>query len=382
VERKATVSPVSVIEARNVAEALPLGVGLLLLHGQREESRAGPVVVAPGPVMTVTGRPTERVLTSEVRDANPFFHLAESIWMLAGRDDAKFLNRYVADFGARFAESASGANNAEAGGWIHGAYGHRWRVALGHDQLDYVVAMLRRDPTSRQAVIQMWDATLSAEVAGYEQEVGGSADLTGSWRDRPCNSHIYLRIRQEMSMMDTSTVLSRRLDLTVCCRSNDAIWGAHGANAVHFSVLQEYLAARIGVGVGLMYQLSNNYHVYETELERLRGRAHRLRYDLSLEEALRDQRYDDPHVEPKPMFESPELIDADVALLCRRVEDDQIYEVGGYANPWFEHTAELALLAHRYHKLGQQRTAHALATRISDPAWSIACAEWIRRRMP
>lgn len=59
------------------------------------------------------------------------------------------------------------------------------------------------------------------------------------------------------------------LDLTVCCRSNDAIWGAHGANAVHFSILQEYLAARIGVGVGKLYQLSNNYHGYLDKMQPL-----------------------------------------------------------------------------------------------------------------
>jgi thymidylate synthase len=52
------------------------------------------------------------------------------------------------------------------------------------------------------------------------------------------------------------------LDLTVLCRSNDVVWGAYGANAVHFSVLQEYLAGRIGVDVGVMYQFSNNYHGY------------------------------------------------------------------------------------------------------------------------
>jgi hypothetical protein len=50
--------------------------------------------------------------------------------------------------------------------------------------------------------------------------------------------------------------------MTVTCRSNDAIWGAHGANAVHFSVLQEYVAAAVGVLVGPMVQLSNNYHIY------------------------------------------------------------------------------------------------------------------------
>ena len=41
-----------------------------------------------------------------------------------------------------------------------------------------------------------------------------------------------------------------RLQMTVHCRSNDIIWGTYGANAVHFSILQEYVAARIGVDLG------------------------------------------------------------------------------------------------------------------------------------
>jgi len=116
-----------VIEATNSAAALPKGVHLLINSGLLEKTRAGPCLVAPGPVVTRLKRPWERVVFSKVRDANPFFHVVEAIWMLAGRDDAETLNHYVTDFGERFAESASGSANWEAGGQIHGAYGHRWR---------------------------------------------------------------------------------------------------------------------------------------------------------------------------------------------------------------------------------------------------------------
>ena len=143
------------IEADNAAMALPKGLHLLLGRGTLEPTRAGDCLVAPGPVMTKLTRPTERVVFSPVRDANPFFHLVESLWLLAGREDAETLNRYVADFAKRFAERNSGRENAEAGGRIHGAYGHRWRFAHGLDQLDAAVYRLRKDPGSRQCVIQM-----------------------------------------------------------------------------------------------------------------------------------------------------------------------------------------------------------------------------------
>jgi thymidylate synthase len=225
-----------VIDVRNVAEALPIGVEYLRTYGQEEESRAGKVLVAPTPVTTVYRKPNERVLLSAVRDANPFFHLAEAMWMLAGRNDSAYLDQFVKDFGKRF---------AEPNGIVHGAYGWRWRQQFSMDQLKTVIRMLRHEPGTRQAVITMWDPNDDLDRPEL--------------KDRPCNTHIYLRIN------------AGKLDMTVCCRSNDILWGAYGANAVHFSILQEYLAAQIGVQPGTYYQVSNNFHVYVDELARHQG---------------------------------------------------------------------------------------------------------------
>lgn len=364
--------PISVVSARNVCEALPAGLRLLLEHGEREESRAGPVLVAPGPVVTVTTSPLERVLFSTVRDANPFFHLAEAIWMLAGRDDSAFLDRFVSDFGARFAES---------GGAIHGAYGHRWRRAFGFDQLERVVRTLRLDPTSRQCVIQMWDATPPYENIHHgdpEGPDGGCDDLRGRWRDRPCNTHVYLRVREKTVTLERE----RLLDLTVCCRSNDAVWGAHGANAVHFSVLQEYLAARIGVSVGLMYQVSNNYHAYERELTRLRERAVRVAPSASsLDAAVLDDRYDSEFgLHLPPMFACAEEADEDVQRFCRWVDENCPLDSIAYGNSWFGCVAEPAMLAHARWRAGRHEEAVYWADKISAGDWHAACREWIDRR--
>jgi thymidylate synthase len=187
-----------VIKVRNVAEALPAGLRYLGDQGTLRYTRAGPALTAPGPVATVYENSWECVLHSAVRDANPFFHLAEAVWMLAGRDDAAFLNHYVKNFGERF---------AEADGRIHGAYGARWRDAQGFDQLPVIINMLKRDPETRQAVLQMWDA-------GWDDlSSTGWDDLRGNWRDRPCNTHVYFRVRNGV------------LDMTVCCRSNDILMG-------------------------------------------------------------------------------------------------------------------------------------------------------------
>ena len=91
-----------VIDARNVNEAYAMGMKHLRDHGHVEETRAGKVLVTPYPVTTSYLVPMERVLFDPQRDANPAFHLFESLWMLAGRRDAKFLDLVVRLFGARY----------------------------------------------------------------------------------------------------------------------------------------------------------------------------------------------------------------------------------------------------------------------------------------
>ena len=220
-----------VIKVRNVEQALGEGFQWLKVAGKDEDSRAGPVRVAPGPVVTVYQRPWERVLFNEQRDANPVFHLLEAIWMLAGENKVAFLLPYNARMG----------EYAEDDGHIHGAYGRRWREHWGVDQIHEVIRILKSDPNTRQAVIGMWSP---------------SADLGTTMRDRPCNTHIYFKLNP------ASSISSSTLDMTVCCRSNDALWGAYGANAVHFSMLQELIARSVGAVEGTYTQFSNNFHAY------------------------------------------------------------------------------------------------------------------------
>lgn len=221
-----------VINARNVHDALPRAARAILEaaptpRSNRNEETLGKTLVYPGPVCTVYERPWERVLLWPQRDANPFFHLLESIWMLAGRNDVAFPTSIVSNFG----------QYSDDGKTYHAAYGHRWRHHFGRDQLPLIIEELCNDRDTRRVVLQMWDAP---------------SDLGGKGKDLPCNTHAYFGINAEGA-----------LDMTVCCRSNDAVFGAYGANAVHFSFLQEFIAGCVGVPMGRMWQLSNNWHFYE-----------------------------------------------------------------------------------------------------------------------
>lgn len=339
-----------VLTVRNVAAALSEGLQLIHSYGEKEPSRAGPVIVVPWPVTTVYLRPRQRVLFSAVRDANPFFHLMEALWMLAGRRDSAFLDQFVRDFGSRF---------AEPDGTVHDAYGYRWGHAFGFDQLEAIIGQLTAQPASRQAVLQLWDCW-------------GCDDLRGQWKTRPCNTHVYFRVQD---------VGKPCLDMTVCCRSNDIIWGAYGSNAVHFSILQEYMAARLDVGVGIYYQISNNFHVYESELSRLSARM--VSRGMQLWDAVNDQRYVTGSINPTSLVHEPGVFDDELRSLLFNYENGDFlgYAEAELANEFLGKTVAPMLEVHRVYRQEGARSALDVVERIHATDWCIACREWLQRRV-
>lgn len=360
------------IYARNVNDAYAQGLSVLMTHGGVEDSRNGQVIVAPWPVVTVYENPRERVLFNGKRDANPFFHLFEALWMLAGRNDAAFLTRFAKQLG----------EYAEDDGLIHGAYGHRWRRHFaGMDQLTLIVWRLTENPKDRQAVLAIWDpwsiieADLTLGGKFVEEEIGGD-DLAGDWKDRPCNTHVYFRVREEfvssgnVTTADGPTTRSV-LDMTVCCRSNDAIWGAYGANAVHFSVLQEYIAAAVGVEVGRYYQMSNNFHVYHNDL------LNRCLQDTS------DRRLYD-NFTPMRMVDDPLTFLDECVQMCLDV--DGLYggkprvKVVEVKNKFIHSVAHPMMMCHYHFKKGDKFGAKRWCSAVVADDWRLACAEWLERR--
>lgn len=339
-----------VIHAHSAGGALRAGISILRTYGESGDSRAGPVVVAPWPVVTITSQPLQRVVFSASRDANPFFHLVEAAWMLAGHHHTSWLLPYV----KRFAEFA------EPDGTVHGAYGYRWRSHFGFDQLRVVIDKLRANPNDRQAVLAMWDPT---------DDVEGGRDLLGQWRDRPCNTHVYFRVRGD------------ELTSMVCCRSNDAIWGAHGANAVHFSYLHEYVATAVGVHPGPMHQLSFNYHAYADVLDKVAGTGHDL-YDTRYEEGVRASGVVRV-VRALPMGTTRQ-VDDDLMELWPRlllVHDYSMLSEQQRLASQFGRTVLCAAQAHAAYRAGHYTNALVIADRIEADDWRAACREWIERRV-
>lgn len=340
-----------VINALNVNEAAAQGISYLLAEGIEEESRNGKVLVAPGPVCTVYHNPTQRVLFSPTRNANPFFHLMEALWMISGSNDLE----YPMWFNRRFQEYS------DDGKTVWGAYGWRWRRFFGYDQLTEIVSELKRNPTSRRCVLSMWNA--AEEVGAYPNAFNTDNDLEIAMRggkDVPCNTHAYFDCR------------GGYLNMTVCNRSNDAVWGAYGANAVHFSILQEYLAARIGIPVGVYRQVSNNFHAYLDIYDREKlGMIATESNNLS------------SYMSGTPLPIIPLLTESDnqfmenlVDFICGESDIDTYTK-----DDFFKQVALPMSAAWDQHKKGFDNNALLLIENMPNCDWKLASRQWLERSM-
>ena len=328
-----------VIKVRNVNDAILRGIDLFQdkTNYIEQDSRNGKTLECVDPVTTVYLKPTERVCLIEARDANPFFHFIESMWMLAGRNDLKSLTYYV----------ASMSNFSDDGETLWGAYGYRWRQYFHKDQIDMIVKLLKENPDDRRAVLQMWDP---------------NKDLARVSKDVPCNTNIYFKIRDN------------KLNMTVCNRSNDMLWGAYGANVVHMSVLQEFVAHRLGVSVGVYRQVSDSFHVYLNEVW---DKVKHLSIDVytpfkNIYETLPDYQSSDLFIEHD----------------CLDWEHDRFFNyhpadivgASNWVNPCYRDIA--VPMAHTYYlyKSGKYEEAYAHCDYIIPKDWKNACLSWLRTR--
>ena len=326
------------IHARNVNDGFAQALHLLVKEGEKAHSRNGDVVVLPEPIIISYSHPWERVLFSPMRNANPFFHLMESLWMLRGRNDL----RWPAYFNSRFSQYSD--DNVK----LHGAYGHRWRLWFDVDQLAVIIDTLKKDAESRRCVLQIWSA--KGDLVSHDGE-GGPAS-----RDLPCNTQVYFSIR------------NRQLHMTVCNRSNDVIWGAFGANAVHFSILMEYMAAMIGVPMGIYTQFSNNLHLYPETLAAMGCDARTLAANV-----LRTDRYIfDTH--SYPLIADTTTWDRELQLFLVDPLQKMVC-----SNPFFTDVAQPVYAAWRKRK---ERLGSGLdeAASIKAEDWLVACVDWITRK--
>lgn len=219
----------------DTADAIWRAAAKDLMEGRdvlRQESRIGPTRELLH-CMFVLNQPRQRWVLSRRPAINPAFAIAETVWILQGRNDAEFLNFW----NPLLPKFAGGSDT------FHGAYGHRLRRGLDVDQLERGYQALLNNPDSRQVVLQIWDGRIDLPEAS-----GKARDP-----DIPCNIVSMPKIRDG------------RLEWMQVMRSNDLFLGTPH-NFIQFTVLQEVMAGWLGIEPGAYVQLSDSLHFYEQDM--------------------------------------------------------------------------------------------------------------------
>lgn len=332
------------IQSRNINTVWPEAKQLLNAHHVVRPSRVGEVMECPMPVTTLYERPCERVLFDPNRNCNHFFQLFESLHMLAGRRDVSWLEQFnskIRDF--------IGKEELQ-----HDAYGHRWRYAFDldggaeddyADQLVKIIRMLKKNPDERRAVLTMWNPIWDLERPDQPSV--------------PCNLAVTFKIRRGV------------LDMIVFCRSNDVVFGAYGANVVHMSLLQEYVASIIGIGVGYYWQVSDSWHAYTSRWKEFGGEN-----ETPDPDPYDNQSANPIFVEPYPLVSSPEEFDEEVKFWCDYPGKEEHYE---YGNKFFPEVATPLYEAWKAYKLGNMDDACFHVANCAAKDWKLACFFWLQR---
>lgn len=161
----------------------------------------------------------------------PMSFIPEVMWMLSGQDDLHWLSQHTKIWDS-FAED----------GKVTSAYGKRMRHWNGTDyrvdQLGAAIEKLAQDPSTRHAVVSIWDPNI---------------DVWVKQRNVPC------------PVMFTLGVMQGRLNLHLTIRSNDMVLG-HPTDVAGFALMTHLIAQKLGVMPGVLTVSISNAHVYENQM--------------------------------------------------------------------------------------------------------------------
>lgn len=160
----------------------------------------------------------------------PVKPLVELTWMMQGRNDLAFLQKYGVTYWDKF----------DVGdGTIGNSYGPRLRNLNGVDQIQYVADLLKNEPYSRRILLSFWNP-----VNDEDSVV-------------PCYTTVQFK------------VIDGYINLIVTQRSGDAFIGVPN-DVLLFAYMASLFSYYTGLIVGTVYYTVNDFHIYEEHLPAVR----------------------------------------------------------------------------------------------------------------
>lgn len=178
--------------------------------------------------------PLDRLLYVPGRNFSITYTIAENLWYLLGENDTSWITNYapfwgnISDDGVT-ANSAYGARIFKPHPRIDNGMQTQWELAFNE---------LKRDKDSRRAVIH----------------IHTPEDARVAVKDVPCTLTLQFLVRDD------------QLHMIVSMRSSDLILGIT-YDIPAFTIFQELMALKLGVGIGTYTHVSNSLHIYERDFK-------------------------------------------------------------------------------------------------------------------
>ncbi|UQR63393.1 thymidylate synthase [Bradyrhizobium sp. C-145] len=168
-------------------------------------------------------KPRARLSRTETR-GKPFSALGELLWYLSKDNQLDFIVPFVPAY----------KTESDDGKTVYGGYGPRLFRQRGQDQIANVLKLLSNRPTTRRALIQIFNAE----------------DLSGHRSEIPCTTTLQFLQRDG------------KLEMITTMRSNDAYKGLPH-DVFCFTMLQEMLARTLSYDIGPYRHFAGSMHLYD-----------------------------------------------------------------------------------------------------------------------
>lgn len=155
--------------------------------------------------------------------------IAEQIWYLQGDQEL--------DFFQKFSKIWDDFKDDPKINKVSTSYGYRWTNFFKRNQIDSLLKMFEKDPSSRHGVIVTWDPNTDGLNGKKKKNV-------------PCVP------------VWTANIVGEKLYFHIIFRSNDIMLGLPH-DVAGFALLQEILAQQLGIKVGKLHYSISNLHIYD-----------------------------------------------------------------------------------------------------------------------
>jgi thymidylate synthase len=173
----------------------------------------------------------DNVISLKSRDTSYSYLAGEMLWYWEGRNDLNFISNF-SSFWNRISDDGKTANSA---------YGYILQNKHGFNQIEKIIELLKKDPSSRRAVLN----------------INVPNENVIETKDEMCTICLIFFIREN------------KLYCTSIMRSQDVVFGLT-FDAVYFMQLQKYIAKRLNVELGDYTHFTTSIHFYDRDYDLIR----------------------------------------------------------------------------------------------------------------